>query len=242
MDSLSINTSTFELRDAANNLVPATVSYNQSSQTATLVPTALLTYATRYTATVLSGPTGVKDFAGNALATDQVWSFTAENLSFTIWDETATPTIITEADPNAVELGVKFQTDADGFITGIRFYKGPNNSGTHVGNLWTSGGQLLATATFANETASGWQQVDFAAPVAVTANTTYVASYHTTAGLYSLDNNYFAINGVNNPPLRALAAGVDGNNGVYQYGPGGFPTSSFNSSNYWVDVVFTPGQ
>ena len=68
--------------------------------------------------------------------------------------------------PNAVNLGVKFQSDVAGYITGIRFYKGPSNTGTHVGHLWTASGALLATATFTNETASGWQQVNFANPVA----------------------------------------------------------------------------
>ena len=38
-------------------------------------------------------------------------------------------------------------------------------------------GTLLATGTFSNETASGWQELDFSSPVPVTAGTTYVASY-----------------------------------------------------------------
>jgi len=87
------------------------------------------------------------------------------------------------------------------FITGIRFYKGPTNTGTHVGNLWTSGGQLLTTATFANETATGWQQVSFPNPIAVTANTVYVASYHTNTGNYAANSSYFANSGVDNPRL-----------------------------------------
>jgi hypothetical protein len=38
-----------------------------------------------------------------------------------------------------------------------------------------------------------------------------------------------------NGPLTALG----GNNGVFRYGTGGgFPNSSWNNSNYWVDVVF----
>ena len=50
---------------------------------------------------------------------------------------------------------------------GIRFYKAAANTGTHIGNLWTASGQLLASATFTNETASGWQQVNFASPVPI---------------------------------------------------------------------------
>jgi hypothetical protein len=47
--------------------------------------------------------------------------------------------------------------------------------------------------------------------------------------------------GIDSPPLHALQNGVSGGNGVYLYGAGGFPTNTFASSNYWVDVVFIPG-
>ena len=154
-----------------------------------------------------------------------------------IWSDAAVPSQIETSDPNAVELGVKFRSDVDGVITGLRFYKGPTNTGPHVGNLWTSGGTLLASAPYVAESASGWQEVPLGTPVAITANTTYVASYHTTVGQYAVDNPYFTT-GVDNPPLHALADGAAGGNGVYSYGAGGFPTQTWQASNYWVDVVF----
>ncbi len=47
---------------------------------------------------------------------------------------------------------------------------------------------------------------------------------------------------MDNAPLHALANGVSGGNGVYSYGTGSaFPNQTFNSSNYWVDVVFEAG-
>ncbi len=150
------------------------------------------------------------------------------------------PTNPSENDFAAVELGVKFRTSVAGFISGIRFYKGAQNSGVHVGNLWSATGTLLASATFTAESAQGWQQVTFGAPVPVTANTTYVASYHAPNGGYAGDNNYFLGAGVTSGPLQALADGVDGGNGVYRYGASGFPTETFFSTNYWVDVVFVP--
>src|SRR6202022_3883625 len=89
--------------------------------------------------------------------------------------------------------------------------------------------------------ASGWQQVSFASPVSVTANTTYVASYFAPAGNYSFDGGYFTTASKDSAPLHALQAGVDGPNGVFTYSSTtAFPTS-FNSTtnaNYWVDVVF----
>ena len=110
------------------------------------------------------------------------------------------------------------------------------NTGTHVGHLWTSTGTLLASATFTSETATGWQQVSFATPVAISANTAYVASYTDPVGRYSLNRPYFT-SAYDNPPLHALADGDGGPNGVYKDGTG-FPTESFQASNYWVDVVF----
>jgi hypothetical protein len=140
-------------------------------------------------------------------------------------------------DPSSVEVGLKFQATTDGEITGLRFYKGPGNTGPHVADLWSSTGTLLATATFSNETASGWQQVNFASPVAITAGTTYVASYHTN-GDYSADPNYFA-NALTNGPLTAPAGASSGGNGVYAYGSSSlFPTNSFNSTSYGVDMLF----
>src|SRR6185503_3596461 len=56
---------------------------------------------------------------------------------------------------------------------------------------------------------------------------------------YAVNSAYFASGGVDNPPLHALANGVDGGNGVYSYGANGtYPSSTFNSENYWVDIVY----
>ena len=124
----------------------------------------------------------------------------------TIWPGTATPGTPDVNQSLPVELGVKFTSSSSGFITGVRFYKGVNNTGTHVGNLWSSSGTLLARATFTGESGSGWQQVNFSSPVAITANTVYVASYFSPTGDFSVDRNYFnAV--VNNPPLQALQNG-----------------------------------
>ena len=103
----------------------------------------------------------------------------------TIWPSTAKPALVDGGPDSSVELGMKFRSDVAGTITGIRFYKASGNTGTHTGNLWTANGTRLATATFTGETASGWQQVNFTTPVAITPNTVYVASYHAGNGHYS---------------------------------------------------------
>ena len=92
--------------------------------------------------------------------------------------------------------------------------------------------------TFTGETATGWQQATLLARSPVTANTTYVASYHAPVGRYAADQQRLRLRRSPRGPLTALANGTDGANGVYRYGGGGFPTNTFQASNYWVDVVF----
>jgi hypothetical protein len=241
MNASTISTSTFQLT-AGGTTVPATVTYNNSTLTATLVPTSQLAYSTTYTATVFGGTSGVKDSNGDLMSANYSWTFTTASAPgscpCTIWSSTTTPGNVDSGDGSSVNLGVKFTANEAGYVTGIRFYKSSANTGTHIGSLWSTAGALLASATFTGETASGWQQVNFSSPVAVTAGTTYVASYYAPAGNYSYDSAYFASAGVTNLPLQALA-NTASPNGVYIYGSSNaFPTSSYNATNYWVDVLF----
>jgi hypothetical protein len=135
--------------------------------------------------------------------------------------------------------GVKFRSDVNGYITGLRFYKGAGNTGTHVGSFWTRTDTKLASVTFTGESASGWQQVKFPTAIQITANTIYVASYFSPNGGYAATGGMFTASGVDNAPLHALASGVDGPNGVFRYDSTGFPTSTYHAGNYWVDVVFS---
>jgi hypothetical protein len=67
-----------------------------------------------------------------------------------------------------------------------------------------------------------------------------VASCYSAAGNYSYTDNYFTSARVSGA-LTGLANGTDGVNGLYRYGAGGgFPSGGYQSSNYWVDVVFVP--
>ena len=149
-----------------------------------------------------------------------------------LFEADSAPIVASVNDPNSVELGVRFTASADGSISGIRFFKGPDNDGPHVAHLWDANGNLLATATFANESADGWQEVAFSTPVAIEAGATYVASYH-TSGNYSATPNYFTSAQTDGHLSTQNAAGV------YAYGSGPvFPNDSFNATNYLVDVVF----
>ncbi len=147
-----------------------------------------------------------------------------------------TPTNPTTADGSATTLGTRFTSAADGFITGIRFYKGDGNGGTHTGTLYAADGQALATARFVSETASGWQTVNFSSAVPVTAGTPYVAAYLAPAGHYAADTGFFGYRGFSSGRLTA-PGGTSNPNGVFANGDS-FPQSTYKQTNYYVDAVF----
>jgi hypothetical protein len=183
--------------------------------------------------------TGTMTIAGQTFTVSEAASSPPPS-TYTIWPSTAVPALYESSPP--MELGLKFRSDVNGWITGIRFYKNAQNTGVHTGSLWTASGTLLATGTFGGETASGWQQLNLASPAPISANTTYVASFHTNTG-FSSDMDYFGANGTDNPPLHAPQGHGWDPNGFYALGSGGIFPNDANSSqrNYWVDVVFTTG-
>ena len=150
----------------------------------------------------------------------------------------ATPRIADSGDRNAVELGLKFRPLVNGWVTGIRFYKAARNTGTHVASLWTTGGRILASATFAGESRSGWQSVAFVRPVRVKRGTTYVAGYFAPTGHYAIRKH-----GLKSPithgRLQAIRSRPRGN-GVYTYSSHStFPSSTYAAGSVYVDVDFT---
>ncbi|MDI6817231.1 MAG: Ig-like domain-containing protein [Actinomycetota bacterium] len=72
MNAASINSTTFSLKDGANNQVAGTVTYDSGTRTATFKSDSDLVHSTTYTATIT---TGVRDKAGTAMAAAKVWSF-----------------------------------------------------------------------------------------------------------------------------------------------------------------------
>ena len=83
---------------------------------------------------------------------------------------------------------MKFTASVAGKVTGVRFYK-QTVDGRATSTSAISGprpGALLATATFTNETAYGWQQVNLSSPVAIQANTVYIVSFSTGGGYFGI--------------------------------------------------------
>jgi hypothetical protein len=148
---------------------------------------------------------------------------------------TQTPSILNATDGVGInyELGTRFTSVTNGIISAIRFYKTSKETGTHTGRIWNSSGTQVASVVFTNETASGWQQQALTTPLSITANAIYTVSVNTGNTYYAATNNGFASQ-ISSGSLRSVVGG----NG--RYGSAGkFPTNTFQSSNYFRDIVFT---
>lgn len=229
---VTAGTATLGLKDANGATVSGSTSYNATSRTVTFTPSSALSGFVKYTATV-----GGVDAQGNTVTAGNTWSFTTARPTPSpgvcpcgILNDSTLPTVLQDSDSNAVTLGVRFTSDTAGSITGVKFYKGPNNTGTHTGTLWTSAGAKLAEGTFTDESSSGWQTLTFSQPVTIAKDTEYIASYRAPGGKYSVTPGGFS-SGLTVAPLRASS-----NGGAYTYGSG-FPDAR-SSANYLVDVVF----
>jgi hypothetical protein len=140
-----------------------------------------------------------------------------------------------EQDSQPVEVGLRFRTDRDGYISGLYFRRNPENTGPQVAHLWSASGELLAEATLTGSTSS-LPRITFNPPVPVQHGAGYVISYYTPTGHYGSSIGYFA-GAVAQAPFEAIYD-AQGTAGVYRYG-GGFPDQTWWASNYWVSPIFT---
>ena len=114
-----------------------------------------------------------------------------------------------------------------------------------MGNLWSIDGALLASTTFVDETASGWQQANFATPVPI-------IQLHALCGLLPhLPHVTTALIPTTSPALvrtirhstrRPPTSGPGGKCRLRLRREQRIPQPDLaNASNYWVDVVLQPG-
>nr|WP_280525548.1 DUF4082 domain-containing protein [Sinorhizobium sojae] len=226
---------TYAATTTSGSPLPAWLSFNAPTRTFSGTPTS-----------ADAGTIGIKVTATDlgSLAASETFNVTVSTAptTYSLFSPSDTPAQTSLNDGQQLEVGVKFQSDVAGEITALKFYRSASDTGQNVLDLWTATGTKLASATFTNTAASGWQTVILATPVSIAANTTYVASYHTT-GAYVATDNFFT-SPVTSGPITAPASSASGGNGVYAYGgtasTGLFPTNTFAAANYWADVVFQP--
>ena len=189
--------------------------------------TAMAALAVAVGAMATSSTTAVR--ALSSCPTDLLSSFTPHDTNYN--------------DAAAVNVGAKFKVHGAPFVHGVKFYKGTNNTGTHVAHLRdVTTSTDLALATYSSETSSGWQTVDFSSNIAVSDSDTYMVWVSMPNGHYAVDGGYAG--GPNSFGLRGFGTSEDvaymesGSNGVYEYTSthSTVPTNAV-TSNYWVSPV-----
>lgn len=158
----------------------------------------------------------------------------AATTSYGIWSDSVVPKNPADQDTSKLNVGVKFSSNVDGYVNAVQFYRSSANAGPHTGQLWTAQGTLLSQVSFPSTTATGWLTANFSSPVKLAAGKSYIASYIAPRGRYAHDT------GVLSPTKPAVNGALKATQGVYTYGSG-VPSQTRRSSNYYVDVVFTPG-
>lgn len=164
--------------------------------------------------------------------TDPLSAFTPNNTNFD--------------DSGAVDVGVKFNVHGAPFVRGAKFYKGVDNTGTHVAHLYDfTTSTELASATYTSESSSGWQTVNFSSDIPVIDTHTYMLWVSMPNGHYAVDSgntggsNYFD---------STLAHGQYGNSedvvyipsgdsGWYEYEPQSGAPGNATKANYWISPV-----
>jgi hypothetical protein len=161
-ESVVASSIVFTLADSNGNSVNATVSYDDTTHTATLTPASLLANSMTYTATM----SGAKDQNGNTMPSPVSWSFTTAAAGST-WTQktvsdfnagTQSGTSVTNAPTVGVQLAPAFFDDFSGtdlnssWTTNDWSAQGGGTYSLTVANSIVSvaGGAVTSTATYTN--------------------------------------------------------------------------------------------
>ena len=133
---------------------------------------------------------------------------------------------------------MKFRSDEDGYITALRFYKQANNTGSHVGHLWSGTGQLLAAVPFTDETPRAGRRSS--SPTRCRSPRTPPTSPPTTrprgatGSARASSTRAWTARRCTRRTRRARRAATASSATARAR----FPDQSFNATNYWVDATF----
>jgi|GEM_PF-4619495 len=167
----------------------------------------------------------------------------AQAQTYSIFPASASPSLQNENDGPSIETGVRFRVTQYGMISAIRFYRSPSDMGTHHATLWTNTGDTLSSSgTVSLEAGGGWKTIPLPEPVPVVPGNLYVASVFAQSGFYVSEPFGYCCNDLGAGPVYGIAFDSSAMNGIYHANGAGFPNTSYHSSNYFIDVVFTPAE
>jgi hypothetical protein len=136
------------------------------------------------------------------------------------------------------ELGTRFWSDVNGQISQVRLYTNASEGGVHTVRIWRVSGQTVVAGPYSWTVPSGstgWKTFTLPAPLAITANTDYIVAVSNSSDRYYASQ----IGGFDAPIVNGHLHTYTGS-GVYSTVLGAMPTSTWNNSNYFRDIVFSP--
>jgi hypothetical protein len=177
---------------------------------------------------------------------------------YTLFGQPASPAALT-SDTGDYTMGMQFTLSQAAPLTGIWFNSAAGAgalpaacciyqiTGTNTGSQVT--GTVNNSPSWSGAAGSGWVKCTYPGTTTLAASTNYrvCVFYGGGANWYSTTANYWS----SGPGSGGLASGIisapaaasaDGGNQDAFKNPSaalGYPTSSFNSSNYWIDVEVT---
>lgn len=138
-------------------------------------------------------------------------------------------------DSRPWEVGLKFQVTRPAYAEAIQVYRNHTLSAGTIATLWSSTGRALSSVTFEPSRQTGLDTVQLDSPVQLEPGDDYIVSYSAPQGRQPQDQRQFT-RPVSNGVLKAAPDA-----GVYSGRLGNFPTRTYRSSNYHVDVVVSTG-
>lgn len=170
---------------------------------------------------------------------------------YRIWPATDGP-LGSFNDAKSVSQGMEFRVSTEGWVKKIWYWRASASMGVQpvLGQIFLSTGVASGTPIdnpkeFGPAGPVGtWQSVTLNVPVPVIPAHVYRAVVYRADGEYAATsgNHYWdtgpGANGITNGILTAVSApNSNGGQSTYTYGAGiQYPTTSFNSGNYWIDL------
>ena len=175
---------------------------------------------------------------------------------YTLFGQPASPAALTADNANYV-MGVQFKVTLTAgqtaTLTAI-WFNSPSGAGIRPGtiDLWAVSGASLVhseSASWSGAVGSGWIRAPFTSPPSLVSGTSYKGAIQKNDGsvnnFYGSTAHYWGTGpgsgGTTNGPLSAPNnAGGDGGQDTFNSsGSNAYPATSFNETNYWVDVEVT---
>lgn len=194
-------------------------------------------------------------YAGPA-STPWFYPFSSTQTVFTLFGQPATPATLF-ADSTDYTYGLQFTVSESCTLTAIWFYSAPGATSLPVTiALYAVTGATLiqrqgtngTPTTWSGAAGSGWVRSAFASPSTLATATSYKGCIldNSASSFYAPTSHYWdtgpGSGGLTTGPITAPNnAGADGGQDSFFQGSSvlNYPNSSFNATNYWVDVEVT---